>query len=260
MKNKFYKMFVFKSLFAATAFNVHASPTLQIVSDYDDTVKIANVNGDSLDKIEKALLSGDFYAGMAKLYDSWTIGAPQKPDPLHFLSGSPTFLEDRIEEFLKQNGFANFRLSLRNWFTQRDTALYKYNVLKSNYLKTTEDLILVGDDTQYDHEVYNRFSKERKIVAIYIRNINQLKLPEGQRAFTSAFDIAAFEALEGRMTDSQALQVADAVLNDKDEKILPEFISCSGVKTSCMTLDLSGQMKLACDKIENRIQSICSKR
>jgi phosphatidate phosphatase APP1 len=257
MKNQFIQLCLFSILSSAS---IHASPTWQIISDYDDTVKIANFSGSNLDKIQKALLEGDFYAGMAKLYEFWTMDATHHPAPLHFLSASPTFIEERVEEFLEENNFFNFKLTLRDWFTQRDTAVFKYQVLKSEYLKASSDLILVGDDAQFDHQVYERFSRDRKILAIYIRNIRLQTLPVGQRAFTSAFDIAAFETLDGRLTESQALKVAEVVLSEKDEKVLPSFIPCTNLKTSCMSLSLSGQLKIACDQIEKRIQSICSRR
>jgi phosphatidate phosphatase APP1 len=230
----------------------------RVVSDYDDTLKIANVSGPKWDVVRRSLFSESFYAGMATLFWVWDEGTTLPESPLHILSASPRQLSRRIKSDLREKGFPQTELSLRDWSRERDTVAYKLSVLR-RYLLHNESLLLIGDDTQHDSQIYAAFAREKRVLATYIRRVTGAALARGQKSFATAFDIAAHEYSSGRLQSREALEVADSVLSSPDKLLKPRFVSCKALRSSCLDLRLPGPLAGACDKIQARLQSLCSK-
>lgn len=235
-----------------------------LVSDVDDTVKLTNV----LNKKEmiKNAFNKLVFAGMPKLYRS-LLGENSPTGRLMFLSGSPDIFgyEDIVREFLKNADFPHHRLTLRGGIESTCNCPFDYKAkhMKELYGKSCDNFILIGDDTENDPEVYAYFAttlKPKKVLAIYIHKITGHNLPSGSVAFVTAYDIAIHEFLAGRLTEKQAADVGNAVLDKQKDKdtFFPKFQQCPDTFEQYDNLPENLiQLK---QQIEDKITELCSKR
>jgi phosphatidate phosphatase APP1 len=162
---------------------------LLLISDVDDTVKITHVTS-KLRAAGRGLLRNAVYAGMAALYQE--LGAE-----LVFVSGSPQSLEGKLRRTLiDRGGFPQARFVLRNWMRERDLVAFKRQRLWELANETSQVLLLVGDDSEHDPELFlelaNRLPAGR-VAGVYIRQNIHRALPRGVVPFTTAFELAVME-------------------------------------------------------------------
>jgi phosphatidate phosphatase APP1 len=258
MPYKTHLIFVFSAMLSLTSVaHAASSRSFRIVSDYDDTLKIAHVSGPKWDVVRRSLFSESFYAGMSTLFGVWDQTTSLDESPLHILSASPKQLSRRIKSDLKEKGFPEAELSLRDWNRERDSVAYKLSVLR-RHLEHDDSLLLIGDDTEHDSEIYAAFAREKRILATYIRRVTGAPLAKGQKSFLTAYDIAAFEYAAGRLQSKDALTVADSVLRSPNKLLKPRFVTCTALRSSCLDLRLPGPLESACQAIQSRLASLCS--
>jgi phosphatidate phosphatase APP1 len=236
--------------FVATFAN--AAAPFVLVSDVDDTVKITSVLNRSR-AVRNAISSELVFAGMAELYRQ-LLGPDSPHERLRFISGSPRVVRDEIHEMLDESDFPRYDLTVRRNRDVRGSVLrFKTDSLKQLYGTARGPFILIGDDTESDPDVYEKFaaSKPGQVLAIYIRQIRGVPLPAGQTPFVTAYDIAVQERLAGRLTDEQVTAVGNAVLESKGRTLLPSFQICPK--------RFEGDAPLGV-KIQKRLQEICADR
>ncbi len=254
-------LFLIISLFATPA---HAAESFIIVSDLDDTVKVTHVC--SRDNMTFNAVAGKLaFAGMPALYQS-LLGDNHHAGRLMFLSGSPSFLDDKVHDFLKLARFPQYSLILRGVreFIKAPVSDYKKKKLKELYGGSKgKSFILVGDDTENDPEVYADFSsgikKQSRVLAIYIRRITGRELPKGSTGFVTAYDIALREFRAGRLSEKQAADVGNIVLAENNiEAFLPDFQQCPKAYEPVPGLpdNLAGLKK----QIDDRMTALCLNR
>lgn len=207
----------------------HAADSFIIVSDLDDTVKVTHVCSRN-NMAFNAMASKLAFSGMPALYHS-LLGENHHAGRLMFLSGSPSFLSDKIHDFLEHAHFFRYTLTLRGVKEVFKAPLSDFKMKKMKELygaSKGNSFILIGDDTQNDPEIYIDFSartkKRNKVLAIYIRKITGRDLPKSSTGFVTAYDIALREFKAGRLSETKAADVGNIVLNEKiDEAFLPDF-------------------------------------
>lgn len=228
-----------------------------VVSDIDDTTKITNV-GDPLIGAWNALFSSRAFTGMSALYSTLAL---ERGYSYEYLSGAPTFLGNRVKEFLKINGFPNGGIHLKPLTGAGGLREYKTRELRNILLAHPGDqFIFVGDDTQHDSEVYDEVfrSAPDRILSIYIRKVTNGPLPPSAYPFLSAFDIARTEYLMGRLQVSEAAPTALAIIAEpRDRGIMPRFTYCP-VLMSGFYID--PKMERWTDTIFARVEKICKAR
>jgi hypothetical protein len=197
-------------------------PSLLLISDVDDTVKITHVTRRFRAAV-RGLVRRSVYGGMAILYRE------MNPE-LVFLSASPLFLEGRVRRTLvERGGFPSARIVLRDWWSERDVAAFKQGQIDRFCRASPLPVVLVGDDTERDPEVFLSAASRQdagRVVAIYIRQNTGRTLPEGVLPFRTAFDIALCEHLGGRLSIASAVRVGEAVLEaarNQARHLLPPF-------------------------------------
>lgn len=201
-------MLLSNSLFAKTL----------IVSDIDDTVKVTDVLNKK-NAVYNALFSKAAFSGMSELYQE--LDSKNSEDTIfYYVSGSPTLIEGKISEFLKFNEFPDRANLILKSGTKTPT--YDYKVAAITKLIQTENpekVILIGDDTEYDPEVYVTISKAfpEKVESIYIRAIRNKELPEisNIRNFFASTEIAGFELLKGNLETSSVVKVSTSFVSSK---------------------------------------------
>jgi len=198
------------------------TPIYTLVSDYDDTLKISHTTN-RLKTVLRGLFTKQSYAGMPELYQEWAQGRP-----FVILSSSPLWIRGKIGRFLDRHGFPEREIFLRDWLRQKDILAYKTAAIARLEDQKDRSFIFIGDDAEYDPEVFHRFREKNPLrtLAIYIRRMRGRPLPEGVIPFHSAFEIALEELKAGRLKIPQVIRVGKAVLEQDDpDLIIPYFAS-----------------------------------
>jgi len=199
------------------------SDPLLLISDIDDTVKITHVTS-KLRAAGRGLLRNAVYAGMASLYRE--LGAE-----LVFVSGSPQTLESKLRRTLiKKAGFPEARFVLRNWLKERDLLAFKRHRLNELAQETNQRLLLIGDDSEHDPELFLELADALpagRVAAVYIRQNVHRPLPDRVVPFTSAVELAIAELHAGRLSVESVIRIGEETLagvGDEGRRLFPPFL------------------------------------
>lgn len=197
------------------SFNTLYAKTL-IVTDVDDTVKVTDVLNKK-NAVYNALFSKAAFAGMSELFRA--LGTTE--NSFYYVSGSPKLIESKVSSFLEFNKFPqNENLILKQGLS---TPTFEYKVAAITQIiqqVNPDKVILIGDDTEFDPEVYEEISKRfpSKIESIYIRAIQDRELPKlgNIRNFFSAVEVAALELIKGNLNLASLTKVAASFIQKND--------------------------------------------
>src|SRR5690606_33614570 len=131
-----------------------------------------------------------------------------------------------IDRFLSRHEFPKREIWLRDWIQQKDIRRYKHESLSKLERRQEACFIFVGDDAEYDPEVFSAFRERNpdRTLAIYVRRMRGRPLPDGVIPFHSAFEIALAELAAGRMSVPQVSRVGKAIMDHGDpDHIIPYF-------------------------------------
>jgi phosphatidate phosphatase APP1 len=246
-------------LFSLSAGAADRAPLL--VSDVDDTVKIADVPHKG-PAIVNGLFGEGIFGGMAPLY---TVMA-KEPDSLIFLSGGPTLLYGHAKDELTDVDFPPFQLILRDVFKKGNSVPVHKRARLEELLAANPDrtFILVGDDGQADPETLSGFADAHpgKVLAVYIHRILARKVPASVTTYNTAFELALHEFAAGRITEADAAEVGHAVLATKAKRIFPDFVECPRTIAYPTSSEIEASSELKALIVENQTQwsSLCAGR
>lgn len=187
--------------------NIAFSKTL-IISDVDDTIKMTDVLGPKKWIFFNGVFRDKAFSGMGELYQQ----LEQQDTVIHYVSGSPKIIRSRVDEFLEENFFPQqHNLSLRNSLND-DTVAFKLNAIKKIIANENPDkVILIGDDTEHDPEIYATITEDYPglVDTIYIRSVKNRAMPELSiiKTFFTAVEIAAYEMLKERLDKDSLIAV-----------------------------------------------------
>lgn len=193
-----------------------------IVSDFDDTLKISHTTN-RLRTVFRGLFMKQAYAGMSELFQEWTSN-----HPFFLLSSSPKMIAGKIGRFLDRHGYPAREIHLRDWVREKDIRRYKVESLRRLEKRPESGFIFVGDDAEYDPEVFAGFRERNpdRTLAIYIRRMRGRPLPDGVVPFHSALEIALGELESGRLKIPQVSRIGKAIIDHGDaDQIIPYFAS-----------------------------------
>lgn len=200
-----------------------ASPApFLLVTDFDDTLKISHTTN-RFRTVLRGLFARQAYAGMSELYQEWTGG-----HPFVIISSSPRMIAGKIGRFLDRHAFPAREIWLRDWLKQKDIRRYKIESLRRLEERPEKAFIFVGDDAEFDPEVFAGFRERNpeRTLAIYIRRMRGRPLPDGVVPFHSALEIALAELEAGRLKIPQVSRVGKAIVDHGDvDQIIPYFAS-----------------------------------
>lgn len=193
-----------------------------LLSDLDDTIKISNTKAPFV-TVYRGLFRSSAFAGMSELYKELLA---HEESSFYIVSSSPPAIRGKIEYFLTKNRFPKAEIILRDWIRQPSILKYKLKRILDLTENSRYPVILVGDDTEHDPEVFAHVSKKfpDKVLARYLRVVTGRALPEGSHGFFTAFDLACAELASGRLEAEQVLKVGEAVLKaEKNSRLIPKF-------------------------------------
>lgn len=216
MKNIFLSL---TFLLSIVSINSSFAKTL-IVSDVDDTIKVTNVLNARM-KVINGLFSKKSFSGMSELYQQLN----SRDSNIYYVSGSPNIIRTRINSFLK---FNNFPKTENLILKQGQVATYDYKLaaIRGLVAKYNPDkIILVGDDTEVDPEVYHTLAEENpgKMEGIYIRAIRNRALPANAliKSFFAPVEVAGLELLKGNFSvEGLNLVASSFIKQDHSSKVV----------------------------------------
>ena len=250
-----FKFIIFICLFSS---QLAFSKTL-VISDIDDTIKVTNVLSKT-DAVINGIFSKKAFSGMSELYQVFN----QNNDNIYYLSGSPAILKEVVGGFLDYNNFPQSdNLILKS--DSLSTYEYKVRNIRKLILKLKPDsLILIGDDTQFDPEVYQKIFEENPeiVKSIYIRAIKNRKIPDNFlfNNFFSSVEIAGQEMLNGTMDSDNLSDVTKGFINQsKNSQVFIRGRYCPpNGRTKIDELKHKMSEQLAIDSLELTQQKIIS--
>lgn len=212
----------FFALFLMLSASAHAEGVKRlIISDVDDTIKLTNVLATKPTIVFNGLFRETAFSGMSELYQEFS-----DPDTsIVYISGSPQAIRSRVKEFLEENEFPQKNQLILRSSVKEDIIEYKLESIRKMIRATKpEKIILIGDDTEHDPEIYETIASEysSKVDGIYIRAIQNRELPnvEGLKNFFSPVEIATNELLKGNLAKDSVLKVARGfILQTNDSKL-----------------------------------------
>jgi hypothetical protein len=138
--------------------------------------------------------------------------------PLFVITGSPRILKFRVKAFLKKNDYHASRIYVRNWFTRHP----------------------------------------ERVAAIYIHRITGKELPDGEKSFVTAIDLAQEEFEAGRLDESSAIRVGDAILRaHKAERVLAHYARCP--QDLSTPIEEKTDLDLVREAVQRELQRICAR-
>ncbi|MBC7430120.1 MAG: DUF2183 domain-containing protein [Bacteriovorax sp.] len=188
-----------------------------IVSDVDDTIKMTDVLGKKIKVVLHGVFKEEAFAGMSELYQAMA----KKDATVYYVSGSPKIIRFRVIDFLEDNKFPQAKNLILKNKTSDDTYKFKVAAIRELINKIHPDkMILIGDDTEHDSEVYDTISQENPgvVEGIYIRAVQNKAL--NNQNFFSAVEIAGSELLKGSLNVSDLASVTKGFV---------EQSHCSGI-------------------------------
>lgn len=194
-----------------------------LVSDLDDTLKITN--GKNTKKmIQNAFFKTDTFLGMPMLYRQLERAGIYEA---YLLSASPFIVKNNVNRLINR-----FDLNFKNIFLRgirdlKDKRKYKLKRLREIIAQTKDQLILIGDDQDLDPEIYMSVKKEfpHRVKSIFIRKIQNRKLPKGVVGFITPLDIALSLKFFLGENNLKELYIKLSKV-EKTEKIIPDFAYC----------------------------------
>jgi phosphatidate phosphatase APP1 len=193
-----------------------------VISDLDETIKIT---GKGPGAIWRALKSTKVYLAMDDFFELLD------EEKLIVLTASPKQIRSRIEKLFEVNGMDVNALITRDYFSGESTYEYKYNQIVNILENSSEDFILIGDNTSQDPQVYADIKKNypQRILDVYIRETNYEsdRIP-GIKYFFHTIDLALNEYEQRRFKRLDILKLLKPFANlQKNFKLIfPKFAYC----------------------------------
>lgn len=197
---------------------------LIVVSDLDDTIKITNTRSFRA-AAYNSFFNTTAYAGMPELMNEMA----SYTNALFYVSASPKIVNSRIRKFFNVNDLKVSGFYTRSLSQLGDKVKFKINAITDILNTTEEDVILMGDDSELDPEVYVKIQElfPNRVQAVYIHNVYNAEKKTEANSYFTAFDIAVSEYLDQRMDFAQVTTIATDILFEKDlSKYIPSFAHC----------------------------------
>ena len=235
-------------LLIATLFSVLTFSKTVLVTDIDDTIKVAHIRS-TFGKISTAFRTHNIFLGMADLYSELK---KENSLNIYYLTNAPERLMGNSHRKTLKNGkFPAWKLLLRG----SGVSSTEHKVIELEKLikdESPQKVILVGDNGEHDVHFYQDIMDKHPEIKFYtfIRvaydlDNDKANPTSSQVGFTSPFEIADTLKSEGLLSDQalRELYVAHGpsfIADKKDESngplYLPEWQSCKGHQVSMENL------------------------
>ena len=220
---------------------------LTVISDIDDTLMLSDV----LHPVEmprRALLS-EAFTGMATLLNSVKAGQTI------YLSARPELLRKNALHFLSLRLFPKGTLITRDESNRDSVYNFKLNHLRELLPTLHDSVILIGDDTESDPEVFAQIQTEFPmfVAGAYIHQIQRREIPPSNHGYVLAYDLAEMWEKKNFLAEADVQRVKKEILEEPDlGKIIPKFQKCPGVG-QIGDVEVLGKLRGVCPQGSARI-------
>jgi hypothetical protein len=233
----------------------------QVVTDFDDTVKVTHVQN-KRQALCNTLLSRKTFLGAAQLLNEFkSVGAP-----ISIVSGGVIHLKALMYDDLKKAALKSDRIYMRH-FLAESTLDYKYGKLVELLQHFELPMVLIGDDTQVDPDAYARFAREYPLYvkAVYIHRVTGRPLPRIARPYHTPFEIAVYEHLDGRLPRKSLEAIGELILQTQNSSdLFPDFVRCPDDISKMMDVRIASYHKsdlfTYVMRVTDHIVTLCQKR
>ncbi len=192
-----------------------------IVSDIDDTIKMSDILGSKIKIAYKAFAKGQAFSGMSELYQNLMT----KDSKIFYISGSPGYMKKKVENFLSSNEFPQFENIILRKSLSDDIYYYKYGAITKLLNEEKPDKVLfIGDDTEYDPEIFEQISHENPglVKGIYIRSVQHRYVDhlDGVKTFFAPIEIALNEAIDFNIEFYKLKKIAESFYKNEPKKAI----------------------------------------
>ncbi len=227
-----------------------------IISGFDDVLRQAENTG-FFKAALKVLEEDKGFSGMSELYH--VIANKEESPKFAVVSAISNWFDQRISQFLAKSHFPSNHRFLRNWLTDWSIESFKIKKIR-DVLKEKPDrkFIIILDNSQASLELVDEISQQfsKNVIAIYLRQVQIKKVPPNAIGFYTAFDVAAMEHENGRLSDEDTLKIGQAVLNEQDINFLiPSYAACPSKENRCALY--SSAIKEMCLKVSQHLKAGC---
>jgi hypothetical protein len=231
-----------------------------LISGFDDVLRQAE--NQSLWRAGLKLFSEDeTFAGMPELYAELTRA--YGGEGFSLVSATSSIFRSRIGKFLAESGFPPSDLYLRNWTTQWSVENFKVGSIRTILgSDSTRRFTVIFDNSPPSLEMAKSIPDTfpGSVQAIYLHEIVERPLPAGATYYLTAFDIALAELKAGRLPESSARRIGQAIIGEsRPERIIPKYAYCPGDYDPCTASSLE-TLREVCAKVREKIAGICRVR
>lgn len=228
---------LFGILILGLSLNSHA---LTVISDLDDTIKITHVK--TLENYYNSIIGTQVFLGMDELVRSYQANNAK----VIVLSGSPEILRPAVNRLMNVNHFTVDDLYLAGKPEK------KFQILVDLAQTLNDELILIGDDQEFDPAYYQELKAKfpDKVKAIYIHQVNNRPTLTGQIGFVTAYEVALHENRAGRLSNGSVQNVKEQIQNRLNlapqdpyvtqrvsEELIPRWNKCLPNPSPLKTID-----------------------
>lgn len=251
------KKFIFLFAIFLYGFSSVASEKPYIISGFDDVLRQAE-NTSFLKASKKIFQEDQTFSGMPELYQ--VISEKESHPKFTLVSAISNWFDGRINHFLLKAHYPSNHRYLRNWLTQWSIEEFKLEKIRTILNERPQrTFIVIFDNSEASLIMAEKMNYEfsKKILAVYLRQVVNKKIPVSAIGFYTAFDIAFNEYLEGRLNSEDVIKVGQAILMENNvEHIIPSYAACPISLKSCETQ--ASRITELCLKVRDHLESLCT--
>lgn len=204
------------------SFNAFAGIT--VISDLDDTIKITDA-GNLGNATYNGLFTENVFTGIPEFFKELR----EYTDSLHVVSAGPKLIKGRVSSLLKKFKIQHDGIHMRTVPGKEGKLNFKVRTILEIMNKTSDDVILLGDDVDLDPEVYTEITMQHpdRILGVYIHMVKDRPIPEKFIRYWTSMDLALQENIVGRMdSDSVSAVVRPLLAETQLASVIPQFADC----------------------------------
>lgn len=243
-----------------------------IVTDVDDTIKVSHIL-DPIGKVIRFFQDPIAFAGMSTLYHALLNEANESGRDHGFavVSGTPFILELAIWNFLSEFRFPEPSFLITRPIDKQTFDFKSNEIAKLLDQRTLDraDVLLIGDDTEYDYSAY-AFAKKNVAdlrsmnTQIFIRRVSGEAPNVGETfAFDSAADIAVIQYAYGRLSEKRLADVfAEVETEQRLQRLFVPGEYCPDESSPRLSEDprvahVNTAIISRLKKVENHLRRVC---
>lgn len=249
----------FLSLLLVFSLNFNLAAKTVVLSDIDDTLKVAHVHS-TWGKLTRAFNTEVVFTGMPQLFTA--LEESGKVDSFYYLSNAPKKLMGRSHsKFVSRHSFPTGTLWLRGDHSDQEHKLFHLRKLAREVKPTT--IILFGDNGEWDSDFYHTFEKEFPSIRMitFIRYLYaDGPLAVGQSSFVTALgpylELQSKGFIKANLKQEQLIArqiIASERDSSYDPVVFPAFLNCPGYEVEMPNTPSELVMKAA-----DKVSRICS--